>query len=94
MLLNHTSIAIQEADVVAAALEHFRRKPPLGFSDCLILEVARKSGHLPLGTFDRALGKLDGALNESDHIPRIFFAGPPGAEKTELGNKVYAELNP
>ena len=31
------------------------------FSDCLILEIARKSGHLPLGTFDRALGKLDGA---------------------------------
>jgi predicted nucleic-acid-binding protein len=61
MLLNHTSIAIQDSEVVAAALERFRRKPPLGFSDCLILEVARKSGHLPLGTFDRALGKLDGA---------------------------------
>jgi hypothetical protein len=25
----------------------------LGFSDCLILETARKAGHLPLGTFDR-----------------------------------------
>jgi len=28
---------------------------------CLMLEVARKAGHLPLGTFDRNLGKLEGA---------------------------------
>lgn len=61
MLMNHTSIALQDPDVVAAALAHFRRKPSLGFSDCLILEIARKSGHLPLGTFDRGLGKLDDA---------------------------------
>jgi hypothetical protein len=27
----------------------------------LILETARKVGHLPLGTFDRNLSKLDGA---------------------------------
>jgi predicted nucleic acid-binding protein len=33
----------------------------LGFSDCLILEAARKAGHLPVGTFDRDLSKLDGA---------------------------------
>jgi hypothetical protein len=26
-----------------------------------MLEVARKAGHVPLGTFDRDLGKLDGA---------------------------------
>jgi len=26
-----------------------------------VLEVARKAGHLPLGTFDRELGKLEGA---------------------------------
>jgi hypothetical protein len=25
-----------------------------------VLELARKAGHLPLGTFDRELGKLDG----------------------------------
>jgi len=25
------------------------------------IEVARKAGHLPLGTFDRELGKLEGA---------------------------------
>jgi predicted nucleic acid-binding protein len=47
--------------VVASALEAFRKRPALGFSDCLMLEVARKAGHLPLGTFDRNLGKLEGA---------------------------------
>ncbi|MFI5396615.1 MAG: PIN domain-containing protein [Candidatus Binatia bacterium] len=61
MLLNHRSLTLQDPDVVTAALGHFRRKPSLGFSDCLVLEIARKSGHLPLGTFDRDLGKVDGA---------------------------------
>jgi len=60
MFLNHRDLSVQDADVVAAALEHFRKRPALGFSDCLILEVARKAGHLPLGTFDRELGKLAG----------------------------------
>jgi predicted nucleic-acid-binding protein len=61
MLLDHEQLALQDPDVVAAALEHYRKRPPLGFSDCLVLEMARKAGHLPLGTFDRDLGKLDGA---------------------------------
>jgi predicted nucleic-acid-binding protein len=60
MFLQHTDLTIQDADAVAAALEHFRRRPALGFSDCLILEVARKAGHLPLGTFDRELAALEG----------------------------------
>jgi predicted nucleic-acid-binding protein len=60
MLLNHKDLTIQDADAVAAALAHYRRRPRLGFSDCLVLEVARKAGHLPLGTFDRELGKLEG----------------------------------
>jgi predicted nucleic-acid-binding protein len=61
MLLNHKQLTLQDADVVAAALAQYRRRPVLGFSDCLVLEIARKAGHLPLGTFDRGLGKLDGA---------------------------------
>jgi predicted nucleic-acid-binding protein len=60
MLLNHRDLALQDPDVVAAALDNFRTKPALGFSDCLMLEIARKAGHLPLGTFDKALSKLDG----------------------------------
>jgi predicted nucleic-acid-binding protein len=51
MLLSHEALSIQAPDVVRAALDHFRRKPALGFSDCLILEV---------GTFDRDLGTLTG----------------------------------
>ena len=62
ILLNHKNLALQESDVVAAALEHFRKKPALGFSDCLLLEVARKAGHLPVGAFDRDLGKIAGAV--------------------------------
>lgn len=60
-LLNHQSLVLQDREVVAAALVTFRARPALGFTDCLLLEVARKSGHLPLGTFDRDLGKVDGA---------------------------------
>jgi predicted nucleic-acid-binding protein len=60
MLLHHRTLTLQDADVVAAALAHYRRRPSLGFSDCLLLEIARKAGHLPLGTFDKALAKLDG----------------------------------
>ena len=60
-LLAHAELTLQDADVVAAALGHFRAKPGLGFSDCLVLEIARKAGHLPLGTFDRQLGKIAGA---------------------------------
>lgn len=60
VLLAHKNLVLQDADVVAVALAHFRRKPALGFSDCLVLEIARKAGHTPLGSFDRALSKLDG----------------------------------
>ena len=62
MLLNHEHLTMQDADVVTAAIENFRKRPGLGFSDCLVLEIARKAGHLPLGTFDRDLAKLDGAV--------------------------------
>jgi predicted nucleic-acid-binding protein len=61
MLIHHKDLALQDADVVAAALAQYRRRPTLGFSDCLVLEIARKAGHLPLGTFDRDFSKLDGA---------------------------------
>jgi predicted nucleic-acid-binding protein len=61
MLLSHEQLSLETPGIVRAALERFRQKPALGFSDCLILELARAAGHLPLGTFDRELGKLDGA---------------------------------
>ncbi len=61
MLLNHQALTVQESDTVARALVLFRDRPALGFSDCLVLEVARAAGHLPLGTFDRDLATRDGA---------------------------------
>ena len=60
MLLNHRDLVLQDAETVAAALELFRARPSLGFSDCLTLQLARKAGHLPLGTFDRNLANVEG----------------------------------
>jgi predicted nucleic-acid-binding protein len=61
MLLSHEHLTVQDTEVVAAAVAQFRELPRVGFSDCLMVEIARKAGHLPLGTFDRDLGKIDGA---------------------------------
>lgn len=61
MLLDHEHIALQDPDVIEAALDSFRTRPSVGFSDCLMLEIARKAGHLPLGTFDRGPGGLAGS---------------------------------
>lgn len=60
-LLNHQHMTLQDSDVVAAALERFRERSGVSFSDCLLLEMARKAGHTPLGTFDRNLSKLPDA---------------------------------
>ena len=61
-LLNHKDLIIQDRDVVAAALEIFRARRAIGFTDCLLLQVARKAGHLPLGTFDRNLSKIESTV--------------------------------
>lgn len=60
MLLSHEHLTVQDEEAVGAAVAQFRKQPKVGFSDCLMVEVARKAGHTPLGTFDRDLGKLDG----------------------------------
>ena len=61
MLLSHEHLTIQDAEAVTAAVAQFRQQSRVGFSDCLMVEVARKAGHTPIGTFDRDLGKIDGA---------------------------------
>lgn len=60
MLLNHEHLTLQDQDVIEAAVEKFRKHKGVTFSGVLVLEIARKSGHLPLGTVDRNLAKLDG----------------------------------
>jgi len=59
-LLNHKNLTLQDSDAVTLALDLFRARPSLGFVDCLMLQLARKAGHLPLGTFDRALARVEG----------------------------------
>lgn len=61
LLMAHESLVLQDAETVGLALAQFQLKPALGFSDCLVLEIARKAGHMPLGTFDRTLARLEGA---------------------------------
>jgi predicted nucleic-acid-binding protein len=61
MLLAHRCLVLQDDDAVARSLESFRARPSLGFSECLMVELARRAGHLPMGTFDRALAKIAGA---------------------------------
>ncbi|MEY4634485.1 MAG: hypothetical protein RJA55_283 [Acidobacteriota bacterium] len=58
MLLDHEQLTLQEPDVIESALQICAAKPAVGFSDALLLELARKAGHVPLGTFDRDLGRL------------------------------------
>lgn len=58
MLLNHQDLTLQDGEVVASALHQFRSRSAIDFSDCLVLEIARKAGHLPVGTFDRNFAKL------------------------------------
>lgn len=60
MLLDHQQLVVQDAETVKTAVAQYRKHPRLGFSDCLILAVAHRAGHAPLGTFDRGLSKLPG----------------------------------
>jgi predicted nucleic acid-binding protein len=61
MLMNHERVVLEDTLVVKAALDHFRSRPALGFSDGFVLEIARKAGHTPLATFEKQLGRLAGA---------------------------------
>jgi predicted nucleic-acid-binding protein len=58
--LHHEHVTLQDADAVENALEYFSAHPKLGFSDCLIVALAQKHGHTPVGTFDKALAKIEG----------------------------------
>jgi predicted nucleic-acid-binding protein len=61
MLLSHEHLSLQDPEVISAALDRYREAPTTGFTDCLVLEIARKAGHVPLGTFDGRFAKLEGA---------------------------------
>jgi predicted nucleic-acid-binding protein len=61
MLLNHRDLVLDQPSAVAAALELYRARPAIPFSDCLMFQLAREAGHLPFGAFDRNFEKLEGA---------------------------------
>lgn len=61
MLLEHQQLVLQEADTVRGALADFSAKRGVGFTDCLVVAIARKNGHVPIGTFDKKLSKLSDA---------------------------------
>lgn len=58
MLLEHQQLVIQDTDVVRFAFDDYKSSRGAAFTDCLIVAIARKNGHLPVGTFDRKLAKL------------------------------------
>jgi predicted nucleic-acid-binding protein len=60
MLLAHKQLTVQDPDTVETALEKFCKHKGVSFSDILIFEIARKNGHVPLGSFDRQFAKLEG----------------------------------
>ena len=61
MLVEHERLTLQDEDVVRKAHATFGGTRSTGFSDCLVVEIARKAGHLPVGTFDRKMSRVDGA---------------------------------
>ena len=58
MLLEHKQLVLQDSDAVRWALNDFESHQGVGFTDCLVAAIAKKNGHVPLGTFDRKLSKL------------------------------------
>ena len=60
MLLDHEHLSFQDEDVVRRAHAAFRGELTVEFADHLIVEIARKAGHRPVGTFDRRLSRVDG----------------------------------
>jgi predicted nucleic-acid-binding protein len=60
-IIDNKDLALEEPLVVRAALALYQSKAKVGFSDSMVLERARSAGHLPLATFDKALGKAEGA---------------------------------
>ena len=61
MLVEHEYLTLQDEDVVRRAHATFSGTRSTGFSDCLVVEIARKAGHVPVGTFDTKMSRVDGA---------------------------------
>ena len=60
MLLENEQLTVEHPAVVESALVLYRARPRVRFADCLMVELARQAGRIPLVTFDRDLAKLAG----------------------------------
>ena len=60
MLVEHDRVTLQDEDVIRSAHSAFERNRSVGFTDCLVVEAARKAGHRPVGTFDKAMSRIEG----------------------------------
>ena len=60
MLVEHDRLTLQDEDAIRRAYAAFEQDGAAGFTDFLIVEAARKVGHTPVGTFDRAMSRIDG----------------------------------
>jgi predicted nucleic-acid-binding protein len=59
--LNDRTLTFQVHEVIQSTLLRFCARHSMDFIDCLVVEFAGKSRHLPFGTFDRRLGRPEGA---------------------------------
>jgi predicted nucleic-acid-binding protein len=59
MLLENEQLTVEHSPAVERALALNRGRPRVRFADCLMIELARQAGCLPLATFDRDLAKLE-----------------------------------
>ena len=72
--LGHTQLTAQDAKVATAALEIFRTRASLCYSGCVVLEIARKTGHLLRGRLHKRLAKIDGKQGLQTSQPAIESA--------------------
>lgn len=59
-LVSNESLVLQDPETVTAALDVFTKNKGVDFSDCLMVSIAQKAGHKPLGTLDKKLARLHG----------------------------------
>lgn len=58
MLLEHQQLSVQNTAMVRSALDSYRAHEGVDFTDCLVVAIAGKHGHVPVGTFDKKLSRL------------------------------------
>ena len=61
MLVEHDRLTLHGEDAVRRAHAAFEQARSVALCDYLVAEAVRKSGHLPVDTFDKAMPRAEGA---------------------------------